>query len=178
MLCHIKTCCTQEHGLFPMYIIMTGYHSISLLASDDVLCSCHDNSSRRCSYYLCKNWSRWWNLNLMRKRDKERDILVELAGPTLLVTSSHVGIEHVITGLCSFDVMPLILFCSFCIVSLSQHGGCSLIQDSQLTLILSWFGIMHRILNLFRPTSEDRNRNVLNCKPNFHFLIHFLFSAG
>lgn len=79
-----NTCCiilrcvvlrnTFAHSSFPMYIIMTGYHSISLLASDDVLCSCHDNSSRRCSYYLCMNWSygsRLWRLNLIRKRDKE-----------------------------------------------------------------------------------------------------------
>lgn len=53
----------------------------------------------------------------MRKRDKERDAVytlllnLQVYGPTLLVTSSHVGIDHVMTGLCSFvDVMPLILF--------------------------------------------------------------------
>lgn len=81
-----NTCCiilrcvvlrnTLAHSSFPTYIIMTGYHSISLLASDDVLCSCHDNSSRRCCYYLCMNWSygsRLWRLNLIRKRDNDRD---------------------------------------------------------------------------------------------------------
>ncbi len=81
-----NTCCitlgcvvprnTLVYSSFPLHIRMTGDHIISLLASDDVLCSCHDNSSRRCSYYLCMNWSygnRLWRLNLTRKRDKDRD---------------------------------------------------------------------------------------------------------